>query len=199
MKFNKFGRHGLAAALALGLCGTVAYAQTPPAPAAPVAQEVTPSHMEAARKTIVALAATDPFDSILPQAAAQLKAELIRKNPDLSSAIIQAVDEQTLALAARRRDLETEVARVYTRIFNEDELNAIGTFYASPAGKKLLEEGPIVAREVMQAAEIWQRGVARDLAQSVGEKLKAVYEARGEAAPAAPAAPAPAAPAAPAR
>lgn len=163
------------------------------------AQEVSESHLKAARAAIDAVNATDQFDVILPQAAAALKAELIQKNPDLQQLILQTVDEKTLGLAGRRADLEKEAATAYARTFSEDELNAIATFYNSAAGKKLLTEGPIVTRQVIQAAEIWQRGVARDLAQSVGEVLNKVSGAQaqpvspapeGEAAPADGAAPA---------
>ena len=34
------------------------------------------------------------------------------------------------------------------------------------AGKKLLSDGPIITRELYKAADIWQRGIARDLAQN---------------------------------
>ncbi|PSH69746.1 hypothetical protein CU102_05595 [Phyllobacterium brassicacearum] len=156
------------------------------------AQEITPSHLAAARAAVSAIKTTDQFDSILPAAAQQLKAELIQKDPNLEAIISAAVDEQALALASRRGDLENEAARAYAVSFTEEELNAITGFYTSPAGKKLLSEGPIVTREVMKAAGIWQRGIARDLAQAVAEKVVAAAAATS------PATPAPAAPEAPA-
>jgi uncharacterized protein len=153
---------------------------------------IAPSHLAAARAAISAIKATDQFDSILPGVAQQLKAELIQKDPNLESIIGAAVDEQALALAARRADLENEAARAYAVSFSEEELNAITGFYNSEAGKKLLSEGPIVTREVMKAAGIWQRGIARDLAQAVAEKVVAAAAATAPAQ--APATPAPAQP-----
>ncbi len=140
---------------------------------AATAQEISPSHLQAAREAISAISATEQFDEILPNAARALKAELIQKDPDLEALITKTVDDKALALAARRSDLETESARAYAKTFSEDELKAIAAFYTSPAGKKLLSEGPIVTREVVRAANIWQNGVARDLAQNVGEVLAA--------------------------
>jgi hypothetical protein len=187
MKLNETAKAAI-----LALCVTTfaggALAQAPAAPA-PAQADVSESHLAAARKAVAAVKATDQFDIILPTAATQLKGELVRKNPDMSSIIITTVDEETLALVSRRAALETEVARVYTRIFSEQELNEIAAFYATDAGKKLLEEGPIIAREVVQTVEIWQRGIARDLATNVGEKLKAAYEARQGAAGTAPVVP----------
>jgi hypothetical protein len=141
-------------------------------------ENIPPSHLKAARAAVAAIHATEDFDKVLPQAAAALKQELIQKNPDLQEIIVQTVDEQTLALAARRADLEKEAALAYARVFSEQDLSAIATFYTSDTGKKLLSDGPIVSRELFKAADIWQRGIARDLAQSVGAKMEAVAKAQ---------------------
>lgn len=149
------------------------------------AQEISESHLEAARAAISAINATEQFDQILPSAARALKGELIQKDPNLEALITKTVDDKALALASRRADLETESARAYAKAFTEDELKAITAFYTSPSGKKLLSEGPIVTREVVKAAKIWQNGVARDLARSVAEVLAA--QAGATAAPQQPA------------
>jgi hypothetical protein len=138
-----------------------------------LAQDISDSHLKAAHAAVNAIKATDPFDAILPASAFALREELIRKNPDLTDVIDQIVSEQTLALAPRRADLEKEAALAYARVFSEDDLNMIATFYNSPAGQKLLSDGPIVTRQITQAADIWQRGITRDLAQNVGQILKA--------------------------
>lgn len=154
--------------------------------AAPVSaqDEVSDAHLKAAREAIDAINATDEFDDVLPQAAQALKGELINKNPDLVELINATVDEQALELASRRADLEQEAAVAYARVFSEEELNNIAEFYRSPTGQKLLSDGPIVTREVYQAANIWQRGIARDLAQKVGEKIEAAVKTQAPAQPA---------------
>ena len=170
---------------------------------APIASsaEITPEHMAAARAAIAAIKATDQFDAILPQAADALKGEMIQKDPNLESTISAAVDEEVLKLASRRAALEAEAARAYADIFTVEELNAISAFYSSDVGKKLIEQGPLATRKVIEAANIWQTGIGRDLAESVAKKVKAAAEAvapvevPGDAAPADEAAPAdPAAP-----
>lgn len=149
--------------------GALALVATSGLPAA--AQEIAESHLSAARTVLTALKATEEFDIILPSAAQALKSELIQKNPDLQELIIEVVDQTAFALAARRGDLEREAATIYARTFSEAELNEISTFYNSPTGKKLLSDSPIVTREVLKAADIWQRGIARDLAQQAGEEI----------------------------
>ncbi|TWH01275.1 hypothetical protein L598_000100002560 [Mesorhizobium sp. J18] len=151
------------------------------------AQEISDAHLQAAHKALDALNATDEFDNVLPQATQALKAELIQKNPDLVELINATVEENALKLAPRRADLEKEAALAYARVFSEEELESITTFYTSPAGQKLLSDGPIVAREVLRAAEIWQRGVARDLAQNVGTQIQAAVGAQVSGQPVTPA------------
>ena len=140
------------------------------------AQEIAESHLKAARATIAAVKATETYDIILPAAGQQLKQSLIQQNPDLTEVIISTVDEKTLALAGRRADLEREAAIAYAKIFTEAELNAITAFYASETGKKLLASGPIVGREVVKAAEIWQRGISRDLTTEVGAQIAKIVD-----------------------
>ncbi|QKV17655.1 DUF2059 domain-containing protein [Oricola thermophila] len=154
------------------------------------AQEFTDTHIAAARSAMDAINATDPYDNILLSAAEQLKARLIANNLDLEGEITQTVDEQALALVARRGDLELEAARIYAAAFTEEELKAISEFYATEAGKKLLQNGPIVAREVANAAAIWRRGIERDLLENVTKALNEAGLREPAPAPASPATPA---------
>jgi hypothetical protein len=147
------------------------------------AQDITEAHLKAARAAVTSIKATDSMDSILPQANQLLKVELIQKNPDLESEIVRITDEETLALAPRRGDLEKEVATAFARAFTEQELNEIAAFHSSPTGVKFLSDSPIVGREVGKAVEIWQLGIARDLSRAVGTKLAAIAPSAKQPAP----------------
>lgn len=134
---------------------------------------VSEEQLKAARAAISAVNATAQFDNILPGLAEQLKNQLIQATPNYQSEITSTVDEQALALASRRGDLENEAAAIYAKTFTVEELNAITAFYTSPAGKKLLSDGPIASREMAKAAEIWAAGISRDLASESDKKLEA--------------------------
>ncbi len=151
----------LAAVAAMGLPGTA------------VAQEPTAEHLKSARAAIAAIRATDQFDAILPTAAQNLKTTLIQTAPNLQDVISVTVDETALEMVGRRADLEREAAAIYARNFSIEELDAIRSFYESDAGKKLLEAGPIATRDLLQAAEVWSNGIARDLATATEEALVA--------------------------
>lgn len=153
MVFSATMRRTVMAAAAFGLLSI--------APAA--AQEVSESHLAAARAAVDAIDSTNQFDNILPNAATQIKSELIDRNPNLQSEISEMVDENALALAPRRADLENEVARIYSKLFTEQELRQIADFYNSEAGKKLISQGAGATREMLAAADIWSNGIIRDL------------------------------------
>ncbi len=135
--------------------------------------EISDSHLKAARAAISSIRVTDEFDGILSAAAAQLKVQLYQKNPDLQPMISQIVDETAIGLAGRRADLEREAAFAYAKIFTEAELEDITTFYTSAVGKKLIIDGPLATREVFKAADIWRAGIARDLSAESGKKIAA--------------------------
>ena len=138
------------------------------------AQEISNSHLAAARSAIAAIQATDRFDDILPNVAEGIKQQLIANNPDLELQINDVVDTETLAMVSRRVDLEDEAARAYAQALSEEHLLAISEFYQSEAGQALLANGAIVGREVQAAAGIWQRGIERDLLENVSKKLSEV-------------------------
>lgn len=146
------------------------------------AQEISDAHLKAARAALAAIDATDDFDNVLPQAAQALKSELIQQSPNMVNLINTTVDEKAIELANRRADLENEAALAYARVFSEEDLGNITEFYSSPTGKKLLADGPIVTREVLKAAEIWRRGIMRDLSNGVTEQLQAATNAQAPAA-----------------
>lgn len=157
------------------------------------AQDVPEEHVQAARAAIGALGLTNQFDNILPTLADRLKRELILNYPNLQDEISATVDKTALSLAPRRADLEREAALVYAKSFTVEELNAVAAFYNSETGKKLLRDGPIAAREMLKAADIWASGIQRDLSEQTNDemlKLVPTQQPADAAAPAENAAPA---------
>lgn len=141
------------------------------------AQDITESHMKAARAAVAAINATGAYDNILAQTALALKDQLIQQSPDQQDLIEKTVNDKAFAMVSRRADLEKEAATSFAKLFTEEDLNAIATFYNSAPGKKLLADGPVVTREIDQAAGIWQRGIARDLAVEVAKVVAPVANA----------------------
>ena len=163
MKLSQFGKLTAAAIIVAGLGATAVRA----------ADDVTPEQLKAARATIAAVGATTKFDVILPTIAEQLKQQLIQATPNFEPTINEVVDAKAIEFAKRRTDLENEAAKVYATSFTLEELNQITAFYTSPAGKKLIANGPIALRELNKAADIWATGVSRDLTKAASDAIEA--------------------------
>jgi len=136
------------------------------------AQELSKSHMAAAKKAIIATNSTSKLNDILPAASLRLTDQLISNRPDLAAQISLMVNETALELAPRRGDLQVEVAKIYGRIFKEDELLEISKFFATETGQKFLVQLPLVVREVDKASRVWGTGISRDLSQQVRRKMR---------------------------
>ncbi|MEM7462045.1 MAG: DUF2059 domain-containing protein [Pseudomonadota bacterium] len=136
------------------------------------AQDITESHLEAARNAVTATRSTAAYDVLLPNLGERAKQQLITNRPDAADQISIIVDEATIGLAARRGDLEQEIARIYATIFTEEELVTINEFYRSETGRKLIRETPGIARAMDQASRVWSAGIQRDLAQEVRKKIE---------------------------
>ncbi|CAN7309345.1 DUF2059 domain-containing protein [Rhizobium sp. LjRoot254] len=173
MKLSQLGKLTAAAIIVAALGATAVRA----------ADDVTPEQLKAARATIAAVGATTKFDVILPTIAEQLKQQLIQATPNFEPVINEVVDAKAIEFAKRRTDLENEAAKVYATSFTLEELNAITAFYTSPAGKKLIANGPIALREMNKAADIWATGVSRDLTKSASEAIEAKLAEANKTAP----------------
>ncbi len=137
------------------------------------AQEISADHLNAAAKAIDATNATDSFDGILLQSAASIKDQLIGTSPDKVEEINKVVDEEAIALASRRADLEAEARRLFAKNFSLEELDKITAFFDSDLGKKYLANTPILARELSKAARVWGQGINRDLTDNVTKRMLA--------------------------
>jgi len=164
---NFHGKFAIGLLLALSLTALTSMGQIASA------QEISESHMQAAKKAISSTKSTVKLNEILPETARRLAEQMIGSRPDIANEIADIVNEAAIELAPRRGDLEKEVAKIYARIFSESELSEIAAFFATTAGDKFLTELPLVVREVERASRIWGTGIARDLAEKVDEKMKA--------------------------
>lgn len=137
------------------------------------AQEISESHLAAAKAAIAAAGASRGYDDLLPAVSQMIQNQLIRMRPDLHAQITEIVGAEALKLTGRRPDLDTDIARIWAAQFTEEELNAITAFYQSPAGQKFFKIGPKVIAEALQAARTWSDRVREELLDKSREALKA--------------------------
>jgi hypothetical protein len=136
------------------------------------AEEITPSHLAAALETVASAKAARGFDNVLPLLSEKTQDQLIRLRPDLYKQISDVVAQVALKLAARRSDLDSDIARIWAKSFTEDELKSITAFYKSPAGAKFVDVGPKVIGDSLQAVKGWSARVGEELLEKSKEELK---------------------------
>jgi hypothetical protein len=136
------------------------------------ADEIKPSQLAAALDAITAAQIPQGFDNILPRLAAQVEDSIIRARPDLHTQITQTVEATALKLADRKGDLNNDIARVWAKTYSEDELKQIAAFYKTPAGQKLLANGPQIAKDTLTAAKQWSDRVGAELLDKSRDALK---------------------------
>ena len=60
--------------------------------------------------------------------------------------------------------------------------NGVATLnYTTPAGKKLLKDGPISIRELSKAGDIWATGITRDMSKATDDELEKKIDAQVKA------------------
>ncbi|HZP21759.1 MAG TPA: DUF2059 domain-containing protein [Bauldia sp.] len=136
------------------------------------AEEITPSHLAAAKQAVSVTKADRGFEDLLPSVSQQVQNQLITLRPDLYVQITDAVKAMALTVVNRRADLDNDIARIWAQAFTEDELKAITVFYQSPAGQKFLTTGPKVFADSVNAAKGWSDRVREELAEKSREELK---------------------------
>ncbi|MBN8996391.1 MAG: DUF2059 domain-containing protein [Rhizobiales bacterium] len=136
------------------------------------ADEITPSHLQAALEVITASKLGTTYDAVLPEISASVQSQLIRLRPDLYQQISDTVNDVALALVSRRTDLNNDVARIWANAFTEDELKVISTFYRSPAGQKFLAVSPKVVFDSSNALKGWSQRVSEEMMEKSREALK---------------------------
>jgi uncharacterized protein len=157
----------LAAGLCLGLAlPWAAAAQPAPAPAA----NPDPALLKIARETVAQMQG-DRAATLGSMAAPMvgMMQQIGIKEPDRAQVLVQEVVMPTLS--EHYDELLDIQARGFAAVLGKDDLQAISTFYASPAGKRLAAAQPRLAQVQLTGMQQWMSGVMPEMQ---GKLVKAV-------------------------
>jgi len=73
---------------------------------------------------------------------------------------------------ARIAELSDAAAIVYARNFSTEDLIALGAFYKTPTGQRLLQKLPTVSQEIMLVGGKFGKSVAEDMQSRMVEELR---------------------------
>ena len=150
-----------AVALALALSGAVAQAQQPSAGAMATAKELVATTGTAAL-----------FAPLVPGVIEQAKNVFLQQNPNLNKDLSDVSTKLRGDLTPRLEELNTEVARLYANHFSEPELKEILAFYKTAAGKKMLNEQPVVVENSMKFAQEWANKLSDEVMVKMRDEMK---------------------------
>jgi hypothetical protein len=132
------------------------------------------SHLEAAKKVVIATNSLSAFDDLLPVLAEQTRTIFVQADPFRSDEIVTVTNEVALELVPRRKDLNRSIYEIWARRFSEEELNKLAEFYGTPLGQKLAEAGPSITALALGAARQWQDNIGTEMVSTVRERLEKV-------------------------
>jgi uncharacterized protein len=94
------------------------------------------------------------MDALMKQQSAMIHETLKKRYPQSSADRIARADQ---LIAETMKDMPMDamlddMIPIYQRHFTKTDIDAMSTFYASPTGKKMMREMPVLTSEAMQAS-----------------------------------------------
>jgi hypothetical protein len=124
---------------------------------APVqAQPASAAALAAAKELVELKGAAQMFDPVVTGVVEQTKGALLQTNPQLAKDLTDVGNQLRNEFGPRRAELTDAAAKAYASRFSEQELKDVVTFYKTAAGKKMLQQEPLVLDETFGFIQQWQ-------------------------------------------
>jgi hypothetical protein len=120
-------------------------------------------NLAAARDLVQVLKPTDQFKAVLPVLFQNFKAAVVQGRPEVEKQYDAMIPMFYQSAEQHLSELTDTITAIYARNFTADELHQLATFYRSPAGQKLLQKQPDIARESLAAGQQLGQAVIADV------------------------------------
>jgi hypothetical protein len=147
------------------------FLMSPPAQA----QQPTAAQIALATQLLELKGGIRAFDPAIEGVIISHRNTLLQINPNLTRDIDAVAQAMRADSAARRKEMQNEIAIGYASVFTEQELKDILAFYRTPLGKKLIEAEPKGTEASMKRAEAW----IEKYAEATMAKMRAEMRKRG--------------------
>jgi hypothetical protein len=104
------------------------------------------------------------------------RADYLQEHPKASEATLKKIDAifSEVEPLIKTDDLMQLIVPLYQKNLSRADVQAITAFYASPAGKHLLDKSPVVMREAMQASAEYARAHMEQFVRRVDARMKEI-------------------------
>lgn len=159
---------GLVVALALSAFTGAAKAQ----------EEISDSHLQAARDLITNAGLTQSFDGMVPRVTNAVAGRFV--NRGMPSGIIrEVIDDLQPELDLQRRVILNRAARIMANRFSEEEIGEINAFFETPTGAKFVDQQPGFVDDILTTTGEW----TEELVEYIEVRMQAELSRRGAETP----------------
>ena len=112
---------------------------------------------EEIRKLFDVMLSRDQMNQMMQQLFGQMqnmsREQIKKKHPDITDSELASMDHESQDLIKHfpLEEMLDDMVPVYQKHFTKSDIDAMTTFYSSPAGQKFLHEMPVVTSETMRA------------------------------------------------
>jgi len=136
------------------------------------AQSPDPARLAAANEMMTRSGAVRQFDEAMPLIFDQLSKSFMMVAPGKSKEIREVFDQLVPRFIERKGELLDQIAALYAAELTLEELNAINTFYKSPAGLRFAGVQPSIMRQSMQLGQRWGQRIGGEIEQEALRELR---------------------------
>jgi hypothetical protein len=141
-------------------------------PSALRAQAPDPARLAAAKEMMSVAGVAKQLDQMLPLLLQQLTQAFVAVAPDKADDIRSVFSQLGTKFIDRMGELIDKVAALYAEHLALDEINAITSFYRSPAGARFIAVQPLVTKESMHIGQRWGRQIGAEIEAEARRELK---------------------------
>jgi len=136
------------------------------------AQPATAAAVAAAKELVDLKGAAQMFDPVIVGVVEQTKGALLQTNPQLSKDLTEVGDRLKNEFGPRRNEIIDAAAKAYAARFSEPELKDIVAFYKTTAGKKMLQQEPLVLDDTFGFIQQWQGRIGEEVMNRFRAEMK---------------------------
>jgi hypothetical protein len=135
-------------------------------------ESITPEHREKARQFITLIGLASMAERVADHATNQYRAHFgVVSEDELPENFKKSITLVESALKKNCDKLRDQFVDIYAATYSEESLDALTTFYTSPAGRLATETGEVVQTKVVAAGNDWTNDVLKSLGSELIEVL----------------------------
>lgn len=131
-----------------------------------------PARIAAARDLLIAMGSDAQFDAVIGTMTRQMAVLFKQQQPAHAAAIDEVFSLLGKRFVERKQEVIEMVAPLYAEKFTAEELREITAFYATPIGRKLVQELPGLTQRGVLVGMRWGQKIGEDVEREAREELK---------------------------